>query len=319
MTGVPAHAFVDLAAGLAVAALGLITLPAAGPFRRGTRPPGRLAHALRQRWPQLVRPVGVRGGVRRRASGGTRDRAFGSAGARRRALARRAGFWVAGTVGVALLLGWGLPMVLAVSTLAAVAGWLLPLRGARRTRRRLTRGGLGSPTPGMLDLVAAAVESGLPVERAIRAVLQVYRHGGADAGSGGGSRRSPAIPAGSIAEGGRHAADVQHAADVLAEVAALLELGASPRDAWSPAADDPELSPLAAAAVRSALGGVRIASAAREAAEDLRQRERVAGERAAARAGVSITAPLALCFLPAFLCLGLAPVVIGLVAGLHLW
>ena len=32
-----------------------------------------------------------------------------------------------------------------------------------------------------------------------------------------------------------------------------------------------------------------------------------------------MTAPLGLCFLPAFLCLGLAPVVVGLLASLHLF
>jgi hypothetical protein len=32
-----------------------------------------------------------------------------------------------------------------------------------------------------------------------------------------------------------------------------------------------------------------------------------------------MTAPLGLCFLPAFLCLGLAPVVVGLLSTLHLF
>jgi hypothetical protein len=32
-----------------------------------------------------------------------------------------------------------------------------------------------------------------------------------------------------------------------------------------------------------------------------------------------MTAPLTVCFLPAFLCLGLAPTIIGMVTSIHLW
>jgi pilus assembly protein TadC len=41
--------------------------------------------------------------------------------------------------------------------------------------------------------------------------------------------------------------------------------------------------------------------------------------RAAGRAGVLMTAPLGICFLPAFLCLGLAPVVVGLLGQLEIF
>jgi pilus assembly protein TadC len=41
-----------------------------------------------------------------------------------------------------------------------------------------------------------------------------------------------------------------------------------------------------------------------------------AAEAHAQRASVLITAPLGLCFLPAFLCLGVVPVVVGLAAQL---
>jgi pilus assembly protein TadC len=62
-----------------------------------------------------------------------------------------------------------------------------------------------------------------------------------------------------------------------------------------------------------------LADAAREAAAALRTSCRVAATARAARAGVAMTAPLAVCFLPAFLSLGLAPTVIGMVATIHLW
>lgn len=44
-------------------------------------------------------------------------------------------------------------------------------------------------------------------------------------------------------------------------------------------------------------------------------RARLAGARAQ-RAAVLVTAPVGLCFLPAFLALGVAPVVIGMASGL---
>ena len=47
-----------------------------------------------------------------------------------------------------------------------------------------------------------------------------------------------------------------------------------------------------------------------------REEARQESARAAGRAGVLMTAPLGVCFLPAFLCLGLAPVVLGLLGHL---
>ncbi len=107
--------------------------------------------------------------------------------------------------------------------------------------------------------------------------------------------------------------------EALAAVSALLLLGGQPADAWRPVGRIPELADLAAAAARSATGGLTLADAARETAAALRTSCRAAATARAARAGVAMTAPLAVCFLPAFLCLGLAPTVIGMVATIHLW
>lgn len=107
--------------------------------------------------------------------------------------------------------------------------------------------------------------------------------------------------------------------EAFARSAALIALGADATVAWLPLAEHPLLEPVAGAAARAALGGTRLAGAARETATDLRSRCRRTADGAAARAGVAMTGPLALCFLPAFICLGLAPVVIGLVGSLQLW
>jgi hypothetical protein len=102
-------------------------------------------------------------------------------------------------------------------------------------------------------------------------------------------------------------------------VAAMLALGADPGTAWQIADLDDDLAPLAAAARRSAAGGGGLAQAVREHAAQLRQETAAASARAAGRAGVLMTAPLGLCFLPAFLCLGLAPVVVGLLGQLDIF
>jgi Flp pilus assembly protein TadB len=98
----------------------------------------------------------------------------------------------------------------------------------------------------------------------------------------------------------------------LRRVAGLLELGADPAVAWRVAQDDVAAAAFARTAARSAATGAALARTAR--AESTRVREALTdiAEARAQRAGVLIAAPLGLCFLPAFLVLGVAPVVIGL-------
>ncbi len=98
----------------------------------------------------------------------------------------------------------------------------------------------------------------------------------------------------------------------LRRVAGLLELGAPATEAWESAAGVPELGVLARAAGRSAGTGAALAQVA--AAECVRLRAELVdvAQARAQRAGVLVTGPLGLCFLPSFLVLGIAPVVIGL-------
>lgn len=98
----------------------------------------------------------------------------------------------------------------------------------------------------------------------------------------------------------------------LAAVAVSLRLGSSPEHAWSRLAADPALRPVARAVVRVSDSGAALAPMITRVAEEQRARARLAAEAAARRAGVLVVVPLGLCFLPAFLLLGVAPVVIGL-------
>jgi pilus assembly protein TadC len=100
---------------------------------------------------------------------------------------------------------------------------------------------------------------------------------------------------------------------VLRRAADLLALGADPAIAWSAAgAVDAQADGLLRLARRSASSGAALADGIAELSTQSRQDAAHAASAAAERAGVLIAGPLGLCFLPAFLCLGIVPVVAGL-------
>ncbi|WP_174189665.1 type II secretion system F family protein [Nocardia barduliensis] len=138
----------------------------------------------------------------------------------------------------------------------------------------------------VLDLLAACLRAGLPMAAAARAV-------------------APEAPE-SLGEALRRAAD-------------LLALGADAATAWAQVAQDAngrpgaeEIESLARMARRSARSGSSLAAAVTELAEQRRSAVEDSAAAQAERAGVLIGGPLGLCFLPAFVCLGIVPVVIGL-------
>ncbi|MEV6215788.1 type II secretion system F family protein [Nocardia sp. NPDC051833] len=105
----------------------------------------------------------------------------------------------------------------------------------------------------------------------------------------------------------------------LLRAADLLALGADAATAWERAAADAvgsagadEVESLARLARRSARSGSSLAAAVGELAGQRREAVEDAAVARAERAGVLIGGPLGLCFLPAFVCLGIVPVVIGL-------
>lgn len=158
---------------------------------------------------------------------------------------------------------------------------LEPAQQRRRGRR------LQHDLPLLLDLLAACLAGGASLPAAAQAVA---------AAVGG--------PAG----------------ERLAAVAAALQVGTPPASAWPLlAGGDVERDPLAPAAralARAAEGGAPVAAAVARMAADARLRARAEGEQRARRAGVIAVAPLGLCFLPAFVLLGVVPVVAGLAGPL---
>jgi pilus assembly protein TadC len=103
-------------------------------------------------------------------------------------------------------------------------------------------------------------------------------------------------------------------AGVLVRAADLLTLGADPATAWTdvgrPA--DQRIEALLRLARRSAASGTALAQGVSELAEQSRLDAGDAAQAASERAAVLIAGPLGLCYLPAFLCLGIVPVVVGL-------
>ena len=103
----------------------------------------------------------------------------------------------------------------------------------------------------------------------------------------------------------------------LERVAQALALGVPPSQAWSHlGTGDGTAGAVARALSRSAEGGAPVAATVARAASTAREASAAAATRRARRAGVLAVAPLGLCFLPAFLLLGVVPAVVGLAAPL---
>jgi pilus assembly protein TadC len=103
-------------------------------------------------------------------------------------------------------------------------------------------------------------------------------------------------------------------AAALNRAADLLALGAEPATAWTNPAgpSDDTADALLRLARRSASSGAALAQGVAELADQSRHGAADAATAAADRASVLIAGPLGLCYLPAFVCLGIVPVVAGL-------
>lgn len=161
---------------------------------------------------------------------------------------------------------------------AAVAGPLGWLAARWMLRRRVVAGS-DPAVPVVLDLAGAALRAGAPVADALARAATAARP--------------------------------ETAAD-LARVVGLLRLGADPDHAWAAVPQRSALRPLAAVAVRSSTSGMKLAASFERLAADLRAERAAAGAARAHQAGVTAMGPLAACFLPSFVCLGVVPVIAGI-------
>jgi Flp pilus assembly protein TadB len=104
--------------------------------------------------------------------------------------------------------------------------------------------------------------------------------------------------------------------DELRRVVALLRLGGDPVRSWLALESEPALAGMGRSFARAAEGGTTLADAVVRVADEQRAARRYAASAAARRVGVWATAPLGLCFLPAFILVGVVPVVAGLAGSL---
>ncbi len=184
---------------------------------------------------------------------------------------------------------WGIFALLALSAGCLLAGdpprrWTDPAAGAGSERpgqrhREAAADGIAD-VPLLLELLGAALEAGLAVPSALELVAEVS---------------TPRIHAG------------------LSHVVAGLQMGASWEHSWEGVWEMPEVGQLHASLSFAALTGAPAAPLLyAEARQRRRQSQRDAEKRAGAL-GVKLVVPLGLCSLPAFICLGIVPVVVAMV------
>ena len=177
--------------------------------------------------------------------------------------------------GVRLSLTWPLVGPIALAVVS-VLGHCETGR-VRRRHRELTL-----DTPAALELLAAALAAGLPARRATAEVV--------------------ALLEGPVAED-------------LGSVLAAIDLGAGDAAAWRALSQHPQLGGAAVDLARSVESGTMLVEALLHHADDARRDRRAALEVSAKAVGVRSVLPLMICFLPAFLLLGIVPTLVSAIAG----
>ncbi|MFG1920480.1 type II secretion system F family protein [Cryptosporangium sp. NPDC048952] len=193
-------------------------------------------------------------------------------------------------------MGWGLPGLVGMAVAVVVGGWwglgagVVAGVAVQRVVRRLPSPAVGrereaaaAELPYAVDLLAAVLKSGAPLDRAVALV-------GAAIGGPLGER--------------------------LALVGRSLRLGVAGEAGWRALDDVPGADGFVPAAVRAADSGAALAAACGRCAADLREGREARAEAAAHRASVWVVLPLGFCFLPAFVLVGVVPIVLGVLDDL---
>ena len=189
-----------------------------------------------------------------------------------------------GGVGVAVVVGGSLGLVVGAAAASAAFVVLRRLEPAAIRRRRER---LSADLPAAVDLLGACLHVGRPPDDALRVVA--------------------------AAVGGPVGED-------LGVATVRLALGADPVGVWREVGAQPgPLAPLGRTMARSLQTGAPMADGLRLLASDLRGRHRAAAEQQARSVGVRAAAPLGLCFLPAFVLIGIVPSIAGAFASMSWW
>lgn len=177
--------------------------------------------------------------------------------------------------GVLFLVGG--PVGGAAAAVAATACWWATGRmeppSVRRRREQLT-----ASVPHAVDLLAASLAAGLSPGAALQQIAEAVE--------------SPL-------------------ADELADVTSRLRLGVDPVTVWGDLARHQQLGGLSRAVLRALESGASVADAMVRLAEDQRRRSHAEVETRARAVGVKAAVPLGVCLLPAFILVGVVPLVAG--------
>ena len=188
----------------------------------------------------------------------------------------------------ALAVAFGVMMITSTSigVLLGIIGGVIAYRFLgtleSRTEREHTRA-LISQMPTVCDLLAATLASGASVTSAVQAVKQA------------------------VGEPASH---------TLMRVERAMQLGTPVSQAWRTANAEPAFDRIALAFRRSSESGAPIAELLAGVASDERREKRRVVEVAARGAGVRAVMPLAACYLPAFILLGVVPVVASMATSM---
>lgn len=195
---------------------------------------------------------------------------------------RRVGAATAAGVSCAVVLGGPVGIIAGLVVGFGLARFLACLEPAHRRQRRAR---LRADLPVALDLLGACLTAGTPWPESVDTVAEAM---------GG--------PLG----------------DELRGVAAQVRLGADPVQAWLSLRHEPSLLPLVRVFVRAVGSGAPVTARLARLATDERRRSRAAALARARTAGIRAVAPLGLCFLPAFVLLGVVPAVVGAAGAVSL-
>lgn len=165
----------------------------------------------------------------------------------------------------------------AVPLAMAVLGWL-EAEPERRRQRVLTH-----QLPECLELLAAALEAGVPLRAAVGHVAGL-------------------VPAAS--------------ADLLGVVLGHLQVGRSDAQAWQALSDHPVWGPMARDLARCADTGAGVAEILGVHAAEARARQLALRELRARTVSVRSVLPLVSCFLPAFVLVGVVPIIAATIGSL---
>lgn len=226
---------------------------------------------------------------------------------------------LSGGIAVALFVGGPAQLPAGLLGAAGILVWL-----SRRRMKDVLReqARLAARVPPLADLFAAALAAGLQPAQAALTVARAFSAGAAAAGAQRAGRGyGPGGEQGSAEPEPPSCRDRLGGIPLLAarfeDAATALLAGAQPEAAWSSLAMDQVTAPLAAAVIRAGRTGAPAAETVGRAARELREAAADALATEVRTVGVRATAPLVVCFLPAFVFLGVLPTALGLLPHLR--